>query len=182
MIMFINTSSSMLLMNRNLQTCVAISIAAMLGVIGATGSFFPQSVLAQEEIQKKNETAPPKALEQLNETKTPPQQADLNVLLQDRLSNLTQYLKSRDIEGALNTVRLLELQLQLLGSNQTSLENPQKPISFQANSEGGQYQSALFQENSEGGRYHSVDICRYYYVAWDDLWEVWRTYYIDYFC
>jgi hypothetical protein len=180
MIIFINMSSIMPLMNRNLITFVTISIAAMFGVVGAPGSFFPPSVLAQV-----NETAPPQELQQLNETKTPPEQVDLSVLLQDRLSKLNEDLKSRNIESALNTVRQLELQLQLFTGNQTSLERPQEPImpaSFQANSEGGQYQSALFQENSEGGQYQSIAICRYYYWDWDDLWLVWRAYYIDYVC
>ena len=180
MIIFINMYSVVLPMNRNLKIFVTISIAAMFGVVGAPGSFFPQSVLAQE-----NETAPPQALQQLNETKTPPEQVDPSVLLQDRLSALNEDLKSRNIESALAIIRQLELQLQLLTGNQTSIENPQEPImpaSFQTNSQGGQYQSALFQENSEGGQYQSIAICRYYWTVWDAVYGVWRTYYRDYVC
>lgn len=86
--MFINTPPIMSLMNKNLKTFIALSIAAILGVIGAPSSFFPQSVLAQE-----NETAPPQALQQLNQTKTPPEQVDLSAALQDRLSRLSETLK-----------------------------------------------------------------------------------------
>jgi hypothetical protein len=147
----------------------------MLMVVGAPGGFFSQSVLSQE-----NETAPPQILQQLNETKTPPEQVDLTVLLQDRLSALNEDLKSRNLESALATVRQLELQLQLLTSNQTSLANPEEPImpaSFQTNSQGGQYQSVLFQENSQGGQYQSTALCRYYYYAWDERTQQYLLFY-----
>jgi hypothetical protein len=143
-------------------TFITICIAATLVIAGVPTSFYPQSLLAQQDPYPESQ----QAFERYNQTKTPPSQVNATEAVASHINALSDALNSGNLTAARHHSDLIETQLELLMTNESA----------PSTAESGPIGPAFYQPDYQKGQYQPVSHC--YIWVWNSYLHIWEEQYI----